>query len=326
MAATRSNSSTESADARAASHTAAVAARPPPANPHSGASRPGRSRWSARTAPAPWHRPPPASVQAAMTPTASADPSVRANERAACTAPTSTSLSRTPTDDTVTRAERRDGSRSFAPLSVRPAAPAVERHQFLAGPEQQQVRPGAAEDDPTVAVEHTVGQRQRAPQPEPRPPGSRRRDRGGSRHAARRCRTGRSRRRRAPWGGTAPAPPGAPARRARRRARSGRHRRPRAPRAGGCRASRDRPSPASRRAELRCPPPAGPGWRRQGAVGREHATNGGPQLLVLLGDCDRHSCPLLHAACPDRSAPPGRTTLLNAAPPTPGPRTVGSVA
>ncbi len=56
-----------------------------------------------------------------MTPTASAAPSVRARARARRAAPTSTSASRTPTDDTVTAADRRDGSRSFVPASVTPS-------------------------------------------------------------------------------------------------------------------------------------------------------------------------------------------------------------
>ena len=315
MAATRSNSSTESADARAASHTAAVA---------SSAATSRSAQWCFTAWKVPMVRPnctrslayaTAASVQAAMTPTASAAPSVRANERARGTAPASTSLSRTPTDDTVTRAERRDGSRSFVPREREAVGTTRERDEVLAGPQQHQVRPGAAEDDPTVAVEHPVGQGQRAPQSRARPPRSRRRDRGGSRHAARRCRTARSRRRRAPWGGTAPGPPGARARRARRRARSGRHRRLRAPRAGGCRASPDRPSPASKEGRTS----ASASSRARLAASEPWAVST-PRTVAPSSWCSSVMAigipaPFCMLAARTGPAPPGRTTLLNAAPP-----------
>ena len=70
-------------------------------------------------------------------------------------------------------------------------------------------------------------------------------------------------------------------------------RRRRAPRAGGCRANPARPSPSrtvGRGSRVRLEQGTVGGQR---AVCRQHATHGGRQLLVLVGDGDRHPCPLV---------------------------------
>ena len=105
-------------------------------------------------------------MQAAITPTASAAPSVRASARARRAAPTSTSASPTATEDTVTEADRRDGSRFLVPPKREPVGVPPHHDDVVAGPQEEQIGRGPSEDDVAVAVERTVAQGERAAEAE----------------------------------------------------------------------------------------------------------------------------------------------------------------
>ena len=249
-----------------------------------------------------------------MTPTASAAPSVRARARARRTAPTSTSPSSTATEDAVTDADRREGSRFLVPPNDSPSASRLTT--TTSSPARSRSTSAAAPPRTTPPSPSTIPSRNVSAPPRPR--------------AARTLPSARP-------GKSAARCSALPQRRDHGR---GQHR-------GEERARRDLAThfvehddqfaeprtratvflgqmdaqPAQlghflpeRRGQLRLPPRLGLRLE-QGPVGRhcavvrEHSAYGGPELLVLVVDGDRHAAPLCvgRASCAS-SAPGARAT------------------
>ncbi len=101
-----------------------------------------------------------------MMPTASADPSVRASARARRAAPVRTAAPSTATDDAVTDAERRDGSRFLVPPNAIPLASL--RTTTTSSPARSSTRSAAAPPRTTPPSPSSTASRRRSAPARPR--------------------------------------------------------------------------------------------------------------------------------------------------------------
>ncbi len=186
----------------------------------SGASPLGRCRWCGRTARAPWRRPRPTRCRPTGRPPPPRRPGCGPGRERTGRHRAITSESATLTEDRVTAADRRDGSRSLlvADHHARQIRGA-RRTTSSPTPQEQEVGRSPAQDDAGLPVEQAVGQGQRSAQSDRAGDSSHLPVREAAPPAARALHTGPPARRPAPSAGRARAPPGGRSPRARRSAR-----------------------------------------------------------------------------------------------------------
>ena len=232
-----------------------------------------------------------------MTPTASAAPSVRARARARRAAPTSTSaLAHAPPTTPSPRPIVATGRGPWSPPKRHPVGVRAAPRPCRRRPAGTRVGRRAPEDDPGVAVEHAVASGSSEP---PRPSAATRLPSASPGRRAARCSS---------------LPHCAITAEASTVGRNGPGRTWRPSSSSTTTSSLEpRPRTAVLLGQVDAEPAqlghllpegrAGLGVgleqgavRRQRVVRREHVAHGGPELLVLVGDGDRHPCPLVRRA------------------------------